>query len=83
MKTLEKTKNPYGEYLGSGKEVSNRKEFGKIVADILLKMDPEVRKKTVKVIDCDLLTSNGLVAIAKKVPECFVYGGQYSFSSYR
>mmetsp|Transcript_18830 Transcript_18830/g.21030 ORF Transcript_18830/g.21030 Transcript_18830/m.21030 type:complete len:643 (-) Transcript_18830:27-1955(-) len=75
LKTIKGTKDPHGEYLGSGKRDANRKLFGKIVSDILDTMTLKQRVDSVKVIDCDLEGSTGLNVIHKRHPEVFVLGG--------
>merc|ERR1712130_331197 len=70
-----KTSDPHKVYLGSGKKDSNRKTFGKVVANILSVMPPEERKKKVMGIDCDLEGSTGLKTIHQAVPDVYYLGG--------
>lgn len=75
IKAMKKTKDPHGAYLGSGKKIANRKEFGAVVANLLSKMDPVTKKKNVMVIDCDLEGSTGLATIRKAHPDIYIKGG--------
>jgi transketolase C-terminal domain/subunit/transketolase N-terminal domain/subunit len=72
-------------YVGSSKEsVGNRSEFGKVVCDILGKMDADERAKKVVVIDSDLEGSCGLNTIREQFPEIYVPGGimeRHNFSA--
>jgi len=73
---VKKTSDPQKDYLGSsGKRDSNRKAFGKIVSNILLRLSPEDRQSKVMVIDCDLEGSTGLNTIHKSVPDVYTMGG--------
>lgn len=73
---VKKTSDPQKDYLGSsGKKDSNRKAFGKIVSNILLRLSPEDRQSKVMVIDCDLEGSTGLNTIHKSVPDVYTMGG--------
>ncbi|MEM1097340.1 MAG: transketolase C-terminal domain-containing protein [Planctomycetota bacterium] len=63
-------------YAGSTEEVdANRGLFGKVMVEVLEKMDPAERKRTVKVFDCDLEGSTGINAIHKAFPEIYISGG--------
>jgi len=63
-------------YLGSSdKTGKNRDDFGKIVCEIIEKMEKEERKKRVMVIDTDLKGSCGIHHIEKQFPEVFYTGG--------
>lgn len=63
-------------YKGVSEEVSaNRAAFGTVMVEVLKTLDPETRKKTVKVFDCDLEGSTGIAAIHKAFPEIYVMGG--------
>jgi len=63
-------------YPGVSKDVvANRAQFGTVMVDVLSKLDPETRKRTVKVFDCDLEGSTGIAAIHKAYPEIYVMGG--------
>ena len=75
LKGLKKGKDPYGEYLGSGKKVANRKLFGAAVSDVMDKIDAKTLKDSVMVIDCDLEGSTGLATIHKRHPEVYHLGG--------
>lgn len=75
LKTVKKTSDPHGKYLGGGKIDSNRKTFGKAVANVLSRLSPEELKQKVRVIDCDLEGSTGLKTIHEAVPEVFILGG--------
>ena len=55
--------------------VANRAAFGTVMVDVLAKLDPETRRKTVKVFDCDLEGSTGIAAIRKAYPDIYVLGG--------
>lgn len=75
LKAITKTKDPHGEYLGTGARAANRKAFGVVVSDLLDTMTPQDKKDKVMVIDCDLEGSTGLNTIHKRHPEVFVVGG--------
>lgn len=63
-------------YTAESDEVSaNRAAFGKVMVEVLNQLDPETRKKTVKVFDCDLEGSTGIKAIHDAFPEIYVLGG--------
>jgi len=63
-------------YPGVSDEMSaNRAAFGTVMVEVLGQLDPETRKKTVKVFDCDLEGSTGIAAIHKAYPEIYVMGG--------
>jgi len=73
---VKKTSDPQKDYLGSSsKKESNRKSFGRIVSNILLRLSPEDRQSKVMVIDCDLEGSTGLNTIHKSVPDVYTMGG--------
>lgn len=75
LKTIKPTKDPHGKYLGAGKAVANRKEFGEVVSEILSRLTAKEKKERVMVIDCDLEGSTGLNTIRAKHPDIFVKGG--------
>lgn len=75
LKSIKKSKDPYGTYLGSGKKVANRKEFGSVVSEILNRMSKQEKQEKVMVIDNDLEGSTGLNTIRKGHPDVFVSGG--------
>ena len=54
---------------------SNRKEFGKVLAEILEEMPEKERTERVMVIDSDLEGSTGLNTVGERVPEVYVRGG--------
>ncbi|MFP4644921.1 MAG: transketolase C-terminal domain-containing protein, partial [Spirochaetales bacterium] len=54
---------------------SNRKEFGKVLAEILEEMPEKERTERVMVIDSDLEGSTGLNTVGQRVPEVYVRGG--------
>jgi len=74
IKGIKKGKDDY-QYLGSGKRIACRKEFGKVVNGVLDKMSVEERVDRIKVFDCDLEGSTGLNVIGKEHPEVYVKGG--------
>ncbi len=64
------------QYAGSTKETdANRALFGTVMCEVLEKMDPAERQRTVKVFDCDLEGSTGINAIHKAFPDIYVMGG--------
>jgi transketolase len=75
LKAVTKTKDPYGEYRGSGKREANRKVFGSALSDILDRQDQKTLKDKVMVIDCDLEGSTGLATIHKRHPDIYHLGG--------
>jgi transketolase len=74
LRAAKPTKSPLT-YKGSSGVGKNRDDFGKIVNDILDRMDEKTRAATVRVFDNDLEGSCGLHHIRKKHPEVFVRGG--------
>ena len=62
-------------YQGSGGAGKNRDDFGKIINEILDGMSEADRIANVRVIDNDLMGSQGLNHIAKNHPEVFIQGG--------
>jgi len=71
-----KPKSISKEHLGSSDIwKKNRSEFGKIIVDILSKMNAEERKKRIRVFDNDLEGSTGIKAIHEKFPEIYISGG--------
>jgi transketolase C-terminal domain/subunit/transketolase N-terminal domain/subunit len=67
-------KKSAGSFRGSSEETAkNRDNFGKIVCDIIEKIDE--REKKVLVVDSDLEGSCGLHHIRKNFPEVYVHGG--------
>ncbi|MEX2543135.1 MAG: transketolase C-terminal domain-containing protein [Trueperaceae bacterium] len=63
-------------YLGSSDELgSNRKTFGKVVADLIDELPESERAQRIMAIDSDLAGSTGLNTIAKRHPEVFVASG--------
>jgi transketolase len=71
------------EYLGSNDDwQKNRYKFGEIINDIISEMNPEERKKKVRVIDCDLQGSTGIDSIEDEYPEVFTKGGVMERNNY-
>jgi transketolase len=62
-------------YKGSSGAGKNRDDFGKIINEILDRMDERTRLETIRVFDNDLEGSCGLHHIREKHPEVFVRGG--------
>ncbi len=63
-------------YVGSSDEVeANRSRFGTVMVEVLGAMDPEERRRTVRVFDCDLEGSTGINAIHDAFPDIFVRAG--------
>jgi transketolase len=75
LKAVTKTKDPYGEYKGSGKRDANRKMFGEAISNVLDRQDQKTLPDKVMVIDCDLEGSTGLATIRKRHPEVYHLGG--------
>lgn len=75
LKAIVKPQNPTTSK-GSGPTWSaNRNVFGDTAVQILGRMDPTERKRSVLVVDSDLEGSCGLAQIRKACPEIFVSGG--------
>ncbi len=63
-------------YRGVSEELaSNRKTFGKVVADMIDELPEEERARKIMVIDSDLAGSTGLNIIQQRHPEVFVPSG--------
>jgi len=64
------------QYPGSSTETdANRSLFGKVMVEVLGEMDPQERKRTVRVFDCDLEGSTGIAAIHQAFPEIYTLAG--------
>src|SRR3954468_16758733 len=74
LKAAKPDKSPL-QYKGSSGAGKNRDDFGKIINEILDGMSLEQRMESVRIIDNDLMGSQGLHHIAKKRPEVFVEAG--------
>ena len=76
VESVPKTKDPHGEYKGTdGAKLSNRNIFGQTLVEIFDKMDPNVKRDTVRAIDSDLEGSVGFKHIAKSHPDIYVKSG--------
>jgi transketolase len=74
LKAAKPEKSPLT-YRGSSGQGRNRDDFGKIINEILDRMDEGARLASVRVFDNDLEGSCGLHHIREKHPEVFVRGG--------
>jgi transketolase len=76
LKVPTKTSDPHT-YKGVNASASDamRKIVGQTVSDLLVAMDPALRKETMLVIDSDLGGSTNFSQIQKTCPEVFVHSG--------
>ena len=75
LQTIKPVKCPLKFRGSSEKMAKNRDLFGKIVVDILGKMDTHERNARIRVIDSDLEGSCGLAHIRKAYPEIYISSG--------
>eukprot|EP00747_Dinoflagellata_sp_TGD_P162248 gnl/TRDRNA2_/TRDRNA2_179640_c0_seq1.p1 gnl/TRDRNA2_/TRDRNA2_179640_c0~~gnl/TRDRNA2_/TRDRNA2_179640_c0_seq1.p1 ORF type:complete len:556 (+),score=122.70 gnl/TRDRNA2_/TRDRNA2_179640_c0_seq1:493-2160(+) len=76
LRSVKKTQDPHGPYLGAGAMGACRQEFGESVVRVLNGLgSPEERRAKVFVVDSDLEGSCGLKKIREKCPEVFVKSG--------